>query len=160
MVIKQKIKGAVASVAPKIVVGLLGSFICFLCFFVVTSKYSYADEIKPLMRVVISCEKHLTPDHDDYYFSKLLELVLAKTAETHGPYQINFVPVMPINNRLLREIELGRVDVTWMPHNANAPQQLLPIRFRLLKNLSDHRVFLIRTGDQARFDPYREYRTP
>lgn len=58
---------------------------------------------------------------------------------------------MPITNRLLREIELGRVDITWMPYNINAPAQLMPIKIRLLKNLSDHRVFLIRADDQARF---------
>ncbi len=151
MVITQRINGAMGSLTPKIVPEFFGVFVCCLCLFVVAPKHSYADQIKPLMTVVISCEKHLTPDHDDYYFSKLLELVLAKTAETHGPFQINFAPVMPITNRLLREIELGRIDITWMPHNANAPKQLLPIKFRLLKNLSDHRVFLIRTGDQTRF---------
>jgi len=112
---------------------------------------SLADGIKPLMTVVISREKKLTPDHDDYYFSKLLELALAKTVSTHGPYQIKLVPVMPITNRLLREIELGRVDITWMPYNRNAPAQLMPVKIRLLKNLSDHRVFLIRADDQARF---------
>ncbi|HEY0893751.1 MAG TPA: hypothetical protein VGE32_11890 [Cellvibrio sp.] len=112
---------------------------------------SLADGIKPLMTVVISREKKLTPDHDDYYFSKLLELALAKTVSTHGPYQIKLVPVMPITNRLLREIELGRVDITWMPYNRNAPAQLMPIKIRLLKNLSDHRVFLIRADDQVRF---------
>jgi hypothetical protein len=112
---------------------------------------SLAEGVKPLMTVVISREKKLTPDHDDYYFSEVLELALAKTVATHGPYRIKLVPVMPITNRLLREIELGRVDITWMPYNINAPAQLMPIKIRLLKNLSDHRVFLIRADDQARF---------
>jgi len=110
-----------------------------------------ADDTKPLMTVVVSREKELTPDHDDYYFSKVLELALAKTVTTHGPYRIQFVPVMPINNRLLREIEMGRVDITWMPYNINAPAQVMPIKTRLLKNLSDHRLLLIRADDQARF---------
>lgn len=151
MVIEHKINFARAAVAAKNFPGFFGLFICAAFFFADALKYSYADEIQPLMTVVISCETHLTPDHDDYYFSKLLEMVLAKTVKTYGPYQIKFVPVMPITNRLLREIELGRVDVTWMPHNANAPKQLMPIRVRLLKNLSDYRVFLIRADDQARF---------
>lgn len=112
---------------------------------------SLAEGVKPLMTVVISREKKLTPDHDDYYFSEVLELALAKTVATHGPYRIKLVPVMPITNRLLREIELGRVDITWMPYNINAPAQLMPIKIRLLKNLSDHRVFLIRADDQVRF---------
>lgn len=124
----------------------------FFAFYLMAAPVSsLADGIKPLMTVVISREKKLTPDHDDYYFSRVLELALAKTVSTHGPYQIKLVPVMPITNRLLREIELGRVDITWMPYNRNAPAQLMPIKIRLLKNLSDHRVFLIRADDQVRF---------
>lgn len=110
-----------------------------------------ADDAKPVMTVVISREKELTPDHDDYYFTKVLELALTKTISSHGPYQIKLIPVMPIGNRLLREIEAGRVDITWMPYNVNAPSQLTPVKIRLLKNLSDYRVFLIRADDQARF---------
>lgn len=110
-----------------------------------------ADEAKPVLTVVISREEELTPDHDDVYFSALLDLVLSKTVTSHGPYRIELVPVMPIANRLLREIESGRVDITWMPYNINAPAQLMPIKVRLLKELSDHRVFLIRADDQPRF---------
>ncbi|HSC69592.1 MAG TPA: hypothetical protein VLC79_18005 [Cellvibrio sp.] len=121
-----------------------------LLFFFGVSTISLADNLKPLT-VVISREEKLTPDHDDYYFSKLLELVLTKTVATHGPYEIKLVPVMPINNRLLREIESGRVDITWMPYNAHGPAQLMPIKFRLLKELSDYRLFLIRADDQVRF---------
>lgn len=125
--------------------------VLFAFYLIAAPVNSLADGVKPLMTVVISREEKLTPDHDDYYFSKLLELVLAKTVSTHGPYQIKLVPVMPITNRLLREIESGRVDITWMPYNRNAPAQLMPVKIRLLKNLSDHRVFLIRADDQARF---------
>lgn len=125
--------------------------ISFAFYLVAAPVNVFADVIKPLMTVVISREAKLTPDHDDYYFSKVLELALAKTVSTHGPYQIKLVPVMPITNRLLREIELNRVDITWMPYNRNAPAQLMPIKIRLLKNLSDYRVFLIRADDQVRF---------
>lgn len=123
----------------------------FAFYLMATPVNALADGVKPLMTVVISREKKLTPDHDDYYFSKVLELALAKTVATYGPYHIELVPVMPITNRLLREIELGRVDITWMPYNRNAPDQLMPVKIRLLKNLSDHRVFLIRADDQSRF---------
>lgn len=125
--------------------------ILFTSFLMGAPVNSLADEVKPLMTVVISREKKITPDHDDYYFSMLLELALTKTVSSHGPYRIKLVPVMPITNRLLREIELGRVDITWMPYNIHAPAQLMPVKIRLLKNLSDHRVFLIRADDQVRF---------
>lgn len=120
-----------------------------LLFLAVTPAISLADT--KTLTVIISREENLKPDHDDYYFSKLLELALTKTVATHGPYEIKLVPVMPITNRLLREIEMGRIDITWMPYNAHGPAQLIPIKFRLLKELSDYRLFLIRADDQARF---------
>lgn len=104
-----------------------------------------------LTQVVIACEENLKQDHDDYYYSRLLELALTKTIPTYGPYKLTFIPVMPITNRLLREIERGRVDVTWMPYSQNQRYQLTPIPIRLLKNLSDYRVFLIRSQDQEEF---------
>lgn len=110
-----------------------------------------AKQDSSLTEVVIACEQGLGQDHDDYYYSHLLELALTKTIPTHGPFKLTFIPVMPITNRLLREIERGRVDVTWMPYSRNLRYKLAPIRIRLLKNLSDYRVFLIRTQDQEKF---------
>ena len=125
--------------------------IFFYLFFAFIPIGAIADATKPLMTILVSREKELAPDHDDYYFTKVLELGLSKTVTTHGPFNIEFVPVMPITNRLLREIEMGRVDITWMPYNVNAPADVKPIKIRLLKNLSDYRLLLIRADDQARF---------
>ncbi len=147
---QQKIKQILVSFTPKNWLSGCALFVVMF-FFGSESKNVFADEIKPLTTVVISREQHLKPDHDDYYFSQALELALAKTVDTHGPYQIKLAPLMPINNRLLREIEHGRVDITWMPYNRSAPDQLMPVKVRLLKNLSDYRVFLIRANDQERF---------
>ena len=110
-----------------------------------------ADKPSGITKVVISCEENLDQGHDDYYYSRLLKLALAKTVPTHGDYEIQFVPVMPINKRLLREIERGSVDVTWMPYARGLNYAVDPIKIRLLKNLSDYRVFLIRAEDTEKF---------
>lgn len=102
-------------------------------------------------RVVISCEEDVGQDHDDYYYSRLLDLALSKSAPRFGPYEIAYTPVMPINKRLLRQIERGSVDVTWMPYRRDLNYDLVPIKIRLLKNLSDYRVFLIRAEDREKF---------
>ncbi len=102
-------------------------------------------------QVTISCEQNLKQDHDDYYYSNLLKLALTKTVPTHGHYELKFIPVRPITNRLLRDIERGQVDVTWMPFTKDLKYDLSPINIRLLKNLSDYRVFLIRAQDAEKF---------
>ncbi len=103
------------------------------------------------MEVTIACDQNLTQQNDEYYYSRLLDLVLRKTIPTHGPFKLRFKPKMPLSKRLLREIERGRVDITWMPYSRELSYQLSPIRIRLLKNLSDYRVFLIRSEDQVKF---------
>lgn len=117
---------------------------------VLASELQTQDETD-VTRVVISCEVNLKKDHDDYYYSNLLKLALDKTRDSHGPYQLIFTPVMPITNRLLREIERGSLDVTWMPFERHLKYDLKPVPIRLLKNLSDYRVFLIRADDQEKF---------
>ena len=102
-------------------------------------------------RVVISCEEDVGQDHDDYYYSRLLKLALTKSEPDFGPYEIVYTPVMPINKRLLRQIERGVVDVTWTPYIRDLDYDLVPIKIRLLKNLSDYRVFLIRAEDREKF---------
>lgn len=114
--------------------------------------------------VIISCEEDLKQDHDDYYFSRLLALALTKTIPTHGPFELKLIPVMPITNRLLLEVERGRVDVTWMPYKRNLRYDLMPIKIRLLKDLSDYRVFLVRDNEVQDFaavktiDDLRKYK--
>lgn len=102
-------------------------------------------------RVVISAEKAPDQDHEDYYYSRVLQLALTKTVPTHGPYEIVYTPVMPINKRLLREMERGSIDATWMPYARDLEYDVVPIKIRLLKNLSDYRVFLVRSGEREKF---------
>lgn len=104
-----------------------------------------------ITRVVISCDEDVGEDHEDYYYSRLLRLVLAKTEPTFGPYEIIYTPVMPINKRLLREMERGSLDATWMPYARDLEYDVVPVKVRLLKNLSDYRVFLVRSGETGRF---------
>lgn len=130
------------------------SLIVGLVAFIFTNNLQAKEKPKQennITQVVIACEENLKQDHDDYYYSRLLALALTKTIPTHGPYKLTFIPVMPITNRLLREIERGRVDVTWMPYSQNQRYRLTPIPIRLLKTLSDYRVFLIRSQDQEKF---------
>src|SRR5690606_24080665 len=58
---------------------------------------------------------------------------------------------MPINKRLLREMERGSLDATWMPYARDLEYDVVPVKVRLLKNLSDYRVFLVRSGETGRF---------
>lgn len=132
---------------------ILSALVVGLAFTILTTDLRAAPDVTtlPTTRIVISCEENLAQDHDDYYYSGLLRLALTKTIETHGPFELELAPVMPINKRLLREVERGSVDVTWMTYSRDLEHDLMPIKIRLMKNLSDYRVFLIRAEDTQKF---------
>lgn len=54
--------------------------------------------------------------------------------------------------RNIEEVQSGQMDIIWAATDADMEEKLLPIRIPLYKGLLGHRIFLIRRGDQARFD--------
>jgi hypothetical protein len=90
-------------------------------------------------------------NHEDYYFSKLLELALSKTEETYSPFSIQLAPKRATEHRFLASVLKGEVDVFWGTLDPDIEKYLQPIRISLLKDLSSYRVLMIRRGDQARF---------
>lgn len=54
--------------------------------------------------------------------------------------------------RNIEELNAGNISVMWAATNTEIESQVLPIRIPLYKGLLGHRIFLIREGDQARFD--------
>lgn len=88
-----------------------------------------------------------------YYFSRLLELALAKTEASHGPYEIHFAPTDVSIERDLSDLKQGvNVNVVWTTTNNKREKELLPVRISLIRELNNYRIFLIREGEQARFD--------
>ncbi len=103
----------------------------------------------------IAAVYHLTPEafrgHEDYYFTKLLELALSKTEEKYGPFSIQLSPKREVDHRFWANMLKGKYDVMWSKITPELEKNLLPIRVSLLKDLSSYRILMIRRGDQARF---------
>ena len=110
-----------------------------------------AGATEPLHIVIPPIEK--SAEAQALYFYKLLLLVLAKTEATDGPYDVKFYPRPLSTERFLVELKNGgAVNLMWTTSNKKREQELLPIRISLLKDLNSYRIFLIRNGDQAKFD--------
>ena len=86
------------------------------------------------------------------YFPKLLELALRKTQDSQGPYAIRFSPQPLSTGRILAKLKSGEgIDVIWALPDAQHERDLRRIPVSLLRGLSNHRVFLIRAGEEERF---------
>jgi len=57
--------------------------------------------------------------------------------------------------RMIKEFESGNLDVVWLGTNAELEENYRPVRIPLFKGLLGHRLFIIREGDQSRFDRIR-----
>lgn len=91
-------------------------------------------------------------NHEDYFFYNLLKLALDKTRASSGDYEFIQSDIWLADNRLKAALKSGHIDVMWSNTDPNIEREFLPVRFSLLKELSDYRVFIIRADDQARFD--------
>lgn len=54
--------------------------------------------------------------------------------------------------RLFEMVKEGKISVMWAGTQSKYETELLPIRIPVLKGLLGHRIFIIREGDQPRFD--------
>ncbi len=85
---------------------------------------------------------HPTPEDDkDHLIVAILQLALTKSGQAHA-----------FSLRASTTTETAALDITWASAQNQQAEQLSPIRIPILKGLLGHRIFLIREGDQARFD--------
>lgn len=125
-----------------------------ICVFIISGSVAHAEEFAAtkVERIVIpQMSSRENINHEDYYFSRLLQLVLEKTTPSHGPFQIVEADQWLVDKRLRTALVQQKVDVLWSPDNADFKQQILPVRIPLLKGLNNFRLLLIRKGDQPRF---------
>lgn len=70
-------------------------------------------------------------------------------------YQIEAIEGSRTSARAMEDVREGALSLIWGSTDSNVEEMLLPIRIPLYKGLLGYRIFLIRKGDQARFDNVR-----
>lgn len=124
------------------------------CLFVMSGAIACAEELvtaEPVRIIIPQTSSRENINHEDYYFSRLLQLALEKTESSHGPFQIVEADQWLVDKRLRTALIQGKVDVLWSPGSSEFEKQMLPVRVSLLKDLNNFRLLLIRKGDQPRF---------
>lgn len=106
----------------------------------------------PTTLVRISKQNESSAEHADYFLG-LLRLALQKTVDTHGPYRIESTAHLSSQARNIARIARNEgIDVIWTMTSAERENVLQAIKFPLIKGLMGQRVFLMRAGEQGRFD--------
>lgn len=91
------------------------------------------------------------------YFSKVLDLALAKTAPQYGPYRLTAVDLKANNPRLNKLLEDGEaINVLLASPNRERHERLRAVNIPLDKGLLGYRVMMIRSQDAERFAAVRQ----
>lgn len=88
-------------------------------------------------------------DGNGRYAMQMLNLALSKI---EVQYEIVADENVISQSRNIELVSSGQSDLLWAATNQQMEDTLLPIRIPLYKGLLGHRIFIIRKGDQARFD--------
>jgi hypothetical protein len=102
--------------------------------------------------IILPFAAHHTPDHPNYYYEEALKLALTKTESTSGKVEIKYYPfnTEPERQRAILTTN-GGLDLIWGSSSPLREEQMLAIKFNLLRELSDYRILLIRKEDKAKF---------
>ncbi|KMT66804.1 transporter substrate-binding domain-containing protein [Catenovulum maritimum] len=114
------------------------SLFLLVCCLVLNTSYGY-EQIR---------HNKISSAKEDYQF-KMLKLALS-----YSDKQFTFQEQAQYLNqtKLLKELESGRIDVAWVGTSVDYEESCLPVRIPLFKGLLGHRIFLIKKGNQAKFD--------
>ncbi|MCF2949020.1 hypothetical protein L0668_12935 [Paraglaciecola aquimarina] len=98
--------------------------------------------------------KHISSEAQDNqksYFVDMLALALQKSESKYGQFQLKAVDASMGEQRQLKSVNDGTLDVIWTMTSIEREKQALPIRIPLLKGLLGYRVFVIRKEQQHIF---------
>jgi hypothetical protein len=106
--------------------------------------------------LVIPPPGSMEPAATGIYYEKVLQLALDKSAETaQEKYQIIHHNQVVGRERYRLLLKQGVVDIIWSSSNKTREEELIPVRFNLLRGINEYRVLLIRADDQVRFSEVR-----
>lgn len=89
----------------------------------------------------------------DRYYIDLLTLVMEKSRDKYGDFRLKGVNVGKTQTNIFTLIEHQKVvNIIWTMTSKQREETLQPIRIPLFKGMGGCRVFLIRDGQQDRFD--------
>ena len=87
------------------------------------------------------------------YYKSVLHLALEKSQDKFGSYSVNATDTGDSQEHLIRLVQENKfVNLFWTMTSAQREQALLPVRFPLFKGLLGCRIFLIKKGQQSKFN--------
>ncbi len=87
--------------------------------------------------------------------NQLIRDVLAMSlqkSDSSAQYELQVLDEVLTEARMVEYVKAGMLSVIWTGTQPSYEEEMLPVRIPILKGLLGHRIFIIRNGDQHRFD--------
>lgn len=81
----------------------------------------------------------------------ILTLAISKSDEASN-IRMNTIDEALTEARMMEYVKAGNLSVMWSGTQMRYEEEMLPIRVPILKGMLGHRIFIIREGDQAKFN--------
>ena len=90
------------------------------------------------------------PSAKEQYIIGLLKLAIEKNADPN--LQLKPAPDVMTDAKFQSEVEAGNVSVYWAPAVNSNVEKFIPVHIPLVKGLLGYRLFIIKQGDQYKYD--------
>jgi hypothetical protein len=94
----------------------------------------------------------LEPATTSDFYEQALRLALGKTSDKDSDIQFLHHPVSVPRERARLLVKQGVLDIVWSSSNKEREQELVAVKFNLIRGINEYRLLLIRAEDQARFN--------
>ena len=92
------------------------------------------------------------PEITGHFYEQALRLALEKTRREHEQIHFDYYKVSVNRERARLLVKQGIIDIIWSSSNKKRENQLMPVKFNLIRGINEYRLLLIRADDQPRFD--------
>lgn len=94
----------------------------------------------------------LEPESTSRFYEQALHLALEKTSHASERIQLEHHPTDVKRERARLLVKQGKLDIIWSSSNKKREEELMPIKFNLIRGINEYRLLLIRADDQPRFE--------
>jgi hypothetical protein len=104
------------------------------------------------LRLTLPKAGSLEPEASSRFYEEALRLALAKTTRESGPVEFDYHPDAVKRERARLLVKQGVLDILWSSSNREREEQLIAVKFNLMRGVNEYRLLLIRAADQPKFD--------
>lgn len=123
-------------------------------FFVLCIPLGFSQSVlaETVLRLTLPKVGSLEPEMTSHFYEQALHLALSKTSETPERIQFDHHSVAVNRERARLLVKQGVLDIVWGSSNKKREEELIPVKFSLIRGINEYRLLLIRATDQPLFD--------